>query len=318
MATLILLTVAILTWRQPLGETLTLYPNYSVKEAAKDFDALNVWLVKNVPHVDDPEVNLMFAEEKLEKLRRSRWSLRESSLMKPIEMLNELSNVVECDDRTLELIRYIHLSSQNGKRGLRRIDKLFSHYAHLASLKCEPYLDGRFIDLYENCLQKEPIENLFEVIRPKFMTKRTGVKENKGWFEYLLSWRRSYQYFNHRDLLDAMLELARDDPRGTFVEKKPNELTGKVDRHVNKANVKYVYETYLARPCRHYKTEMEKFVDTFYAIKDYQNMKSELNTQFVERRGEFVQVGVFRYLICEGILDNQKTLGGVEYLIDDL
>lgn len=304
-----------------LAVAIELYPDYSIKEAKKDFGELNSWLVKNVPNVDDPKINLDIAREKLERSQRSIWRLRESSLEKAVKMLVELSNVVTCDDRTLELMRYIHFSSSNGKWGIRRIDKLFRHYGHLAAIMCENYLAGRFIDLYENCVEKDQVEQLFEVLQPNNKSKWDytvqGMYE-KEQFARLLAMKHTYQYFTNKDLLNVMMKLSKNDARSIFVKKTPNELTGKVNKRIFWHNVRYVYETYLAKPCENYNSNMEQFVGAFYAVKEYQDLKDNLNIKFVSRRTDFVQLGIFRYLVCENILRDRKFMSGVDYLIEEL
>lgn len=302
---LILLLAA--SWSRPGEAYFQLYPNYSPDDAKRDFEALNRWLIKQVPDVDEPLVNLVHASNKLHEGPACRWChLFEKDLAKPIQILEDLSKVDECDDRALELIRIVHLASKDGKRGQRRVDKLMTHYGHLASIKCEAYLETRFFDVYGNNLNHEVVEELFRVVKPKSMgrwnkTLSARTRNPKAEFEFHVTIMNVFDDFDFTDIFRTMKVLARHDPRNHYVELRADERTGKVERILFNENAKYVYDTYLMQPCRYYNEVMKQFTQSFYAVKDYQDLADHFNSKFVARQSIAIQLGLFRYLVCETI-----------------
>lgn len=270
------------------------------------YKTINNYLIDSL-RVDDPEINMQFANEWFEQnLTKTIGSDRK--LVEAVGNLTELGKIGNgsmCNKTSLKILEVNDNGTEGRTRMLyckqyvfRRIDKLVSYHMKKYTNSCQTYHSTSLKKKYGhlNRLTVERVENLTD----SFIKKELQIFDGKDLTDAM--YKRYIQeprigMWDGSFLRRRIISLAKDDPDRVYLNSIIDEREG--TKNVNMPKVIELYRKYLVKPCEYFVYELKDIFD----LADFDNRL----WHNVDLNDHDYYLIWSRYHLCESVVTNSSS-----------
>lgn len=264
-----------------------------------DFDALDRWLVKRLPGVENEKANIYFVSNHLDELRDN------PSARKAGELFVNITGNNDCDQHLLSNLKDAH-QDEVSFAGKRRIEKLMASKFSQLDASCGKYVEETVGDLYDKSLKKDIRLDQFlkvVVLRPNQWAHPATSDPSDGHprqhFIFCTANGARACELSPKDWAGHLIDLAKED------EKERAAWSGKTRMPGNRRDFDHAYWKYLEEPCRLLSQTLAQTFEGLYGLAGLQSSSSVDYKSFMMKRTPIVQRLSYGYRVC-------KTLKGVD------